>query len=264
MKTMKSFMVMLLVAMVPMFFACEEGIDKDASVIGKWQLKTIEYEEYWEDGAESETEKFNSQEFVWEFTNNQELIITAFGNSEYFTYEIEGNLIYTEYAYYHSLYDYFTIISLSSKKLVLETRVGDKFEGDITTITLERIGEIEDNTSNDSDDTSNGNWIEKEWRCMGYDAQLEADGMIENYSEDWSSEYVVWYLNNNTLRIQWPDEEYETYDYRIDGNKLYSSYANNYGADYFTIIKINETTMDLEVVYDRGVRATYLYHFRSL
>ena len=83
MKTMKSFLVMLLVAMMPMFItSCQNDKKNEPSsdatedlIIGEWECTEQAYEVSFDGDTESDSESYGSEEYVWEFDDDENLTI---------------------------------------------------------------------------------------------------------------------------------------------------------------------------------------------
>ena len=123
MKTMKSFLVMLLVAMMPMFItSCQNDKEKELTtpeelIIGQWTFSRMDWKSNY-DGEGSEF--YNDEEWVWEFTEDGEIIeYFDWEDEDIWHYEIEGKKLYTDYAN-NFMSSYFKIVTLTDKKLVLE------------------------------------------------------------------------------------------------------------------------------------------------
>lgn len=143
MKTMKSFLVMLLVATMPMLItSCEKDDIKEPTssnkaneeyedlIIGEWECVELTYT-YESEGEEySESEDMSGDDFIWEFDEDGELTIYYDGDREgKFDYSVKENKLYTEYV--EEIIDeveYFTIKKLTEKKLVLQFEYEDERE----------------------------------------------------------------------------------------------------------------------------------------
>ena len=140
MKTMKSFLVMLLVATMPMLItSCEKDDIKEPTssnkdnddneeyedlIIGEWTFSRMDWKSNY-DGEGSEF--YNDEEWVWEFTEDGEIIeYFDWEDEEIWHYEIEGKKLYTDYAN-NFMSSYFKIVTLTDKKLVLE--IAYEYEG---------------------------------------------------------------------------------------------------------------------------------------
>lgn len=146
MKTMKSFLVMLLVATMPMLItSCEKDDIKEPTssnkdnddneeyedlIIGEWECVEFTYT-YEDEGEEyGESEDLSGDDFIWEFDEDGELTIYNDGDREgKFDYSVKENKLYTEYI--EEIIDeveYFTIKKLTEKKLVLQFEYEDERE----------------------------------------------------------------------------------------------------------------------------------------
>lgn len=140
MKTMKSFLVMLLVATMPMLItSCEKDDIKEPTssneeyedlIIGEWECVELTYTYEYEGEGDSESEDLSVEDFIWEFDKDGELTIYYDGDREgKFDYSVKDNKLYTEYA--EEMFDeveYFTIKKLTEKKLVLLFEYEDERE----------------------------------------------------------------------------------------------------------------------------------------
>ena len=130
MKTMKSFLVLLLVAMMPMFItSCQNDKEKELTtpeelIIGQWTFTRMDWKSNYEgDGSEF----YKDEDWVWEFTEDGEVIeYFDWEEEEIWHYEIEGKKLYTDYAN-NFMSSYFKIVTLTDKKLVLE--IAYEYEG---------------------------------------------------------------------------------------------------------------------------------------
>ena len=121
MKTMKSFLVLLLVAMMPMFItSCQNDKEKGLTtpeelIIGQWTFTRMDWKSNYEgDGSEF----YKDEDWVWEFTEDGEVIeYFDWEEEEIWHYEIEGKKLYTDYAN-NFMSSYFKIVTLTDKKLV--------------------------------------------------------------------------------------------------------------------------------------------------
>ena len=149
MKTMKSFLVILLVAMMPMFItSCqndkENELSSDATedlIIGEWECTEQAYEISFDGDTESYSESYGSEEYVWEFDDDENLTIYWDGEREgKYDYNVSGKKLYTELIddWFDGDADYFTIKKLTDKKLILEID-GDYDEEIIYTFYFDRI-----------------------------------------------------------------------------------------------------------------------------
>ncbi|MBQ8386912.1 MAG: hypothetical protein IJX48_05620 [Paludibacteraceae bacterium] len=132
MKKMNYFLVMLLVAIMPMVFtSCEQsqssidGSNNDKEhyeelIIGKWHVREscscayIDGNEY-----ESETDTLEEGEWVWEFDEFGTVLEYWSGYEEY-DYQLKGDKLQTELAENFGA-NYFIIKSLTKNKMILET-----------------------------------------------------------------------------------------------------------------------------------------------
>ena len=125
MKKMQFFMVLLLTAMVSVFFtSCRpDSLDDPTQLIkGKWEVTRMDYE-----AEESGCQFFDKEEWVWEFDGEE---LTMYENDRYneaYRYEVEENKLYTEYATYY-MAKYFKITTLNDTKLVLD--VSYQYQGE--------------------------------------------------------------------------------------------------------------------------------------
>ena len=138
MKTMKSFLVMLLVAMMPMFItSCQNDKEKEPTssnteelILGEWQYTRMDFETNLDGNG---SEYFDNEEWVWEFTEDG-TIIESFDWEQEGTwhYEVDGKKLYTDYAG-NFMSSYFEIVTLTDTKLVLEVAYEyDGFEAKYT------------------------------------------------------------------------------------------------------------------------------------
>ena len=131
MKKMHLFMVMLLIAMVPVLFnSCNQPEPDDPNyaklIVGEWDMTRYEW---WDMEYEGEEEigsaYFDEEYWIWEFDGNK---INMYIEGDYdgsYRYEIEDNKLYTEYANYYEG-QYFKITTLTKNKLVLELTYRDE------------------------------------------------------------------------------------------------------------------------------------------
>ena len=146
MKTMKSFLVMLLVATMPMLItSCEKDDIKEPTssnkdnddneeyedlIIGEWEWVELSYTYEYEGEEDSDSEDLSGEDFIWEFDEDGELTIYYDGDREgKYDYSVKGKKIYTEYV--EEMIDeggYFTIKKLTEKKLVLQFEYEDERE----------------------------------------------------------------------------------------------------------------------------------------
>ena len=130
MKTMKSFLVMLLVAMMPMFItSCQNDKEKELTtpeelIIGQWTFTRMDWKSNYEgDGSEF----YKDEDWVWEFTEDGEVIeYFDWEEEDTWTYEVSGKKLYTRFAA-HYMSDHFSIATLTDTELVLE--VTYEYEG---------------------------------------------------------------------------------------------------------------------------------------
>lgn len=150
MKTMKSFLVMLLVAMMPMFItSCQNDKKNEPSsdatedlIIGEWECTEQAYEISFDGDTESDSESYGSEENVWEFDDDENLTIYWDGEREgKYDYNVSGKKLYTELIddWFGGDADYFTIKKLTDKKLILEIEFEDYDEEIIYTFYFDRI-----------------------------------------------------------------------------------------------------------------------------
>ena len=162
MKKMKYFLVMLLVAMMPMVFtSCEQpqppvdepvkenpdDSDKDEDsyaelIVGKWHVREYSYVIYIDgDEDESDSESLSKGEWVWEFDEFGEVTAYDDYDEEEYDYQLKGEKLKTELAEDFGA-DYFTIKSLTEDKMVLNTHLEYEEDGDDVeieyTITLKK------------------------------------------------------------------------------------------------------------------------------
>ena len=146
MKTMKSFLVMLLVATMPMLItSCEKDDIKEPTssnkdnddneeyedlIIGEWEWVELSYTYEYEGEEDSDSEDLSGEDFIWEFDEDGELTIYYDGDREgKYDYSVKGKKLYTEYV--EEIIDegeYFTIKKLTEKKLVLQFEYEDERE----------------------------------------------------------------------------------------------------------------------------------------
>ena len=146
MKTMKSFLVMLLVATMPMLItSCEKDDIKEPTssnkdnddneeyedlIIGEWEWVELSYTYEYEGEEDSDSEDMSGEDFIWEFDEDGELTIYYDGDREgKYDYSVKGKKLYTEYV--EEIIDegeYFTIKKLTEKKLVLQFEYEDERE----------------------------------------------------------------------------------------------------------------------------------------
>ena len=146
MKTMKSFLVMLLVATMPMLItSCEKDDIKEPTssnkdnddneeyedlIIGEWEWVELSYTYEYEGEEDSGSEDMSGEDFIWEFDEDGELTIYYDGDREgKYDYSVKGKKLYTEYV--EEMIDegeYFTIKKLTEKKLVLQFEYEDEKE----------------------------------------------------------------------------------------------------------------------------------------
>ena len=146
MKTMKSFLVMLLVATMPMLItSCEKDDIKEPTssnkdnddneeyedlIIGEWEWVELSYTYEYEGEEDSDSEDLSGEDFIWEFDEDGELTIYYDGDREgKYDYSVKGKKLYTEYV--EEMIDegeYFTIKKLTEKKLVLQFEYEDERE----------------------------------------------------------------------------------------------------------------------------------------
>ena len=146
MKTMKSFLVMLLVATMPMLItSCEKDDIKEPTssnkdnddneeyedlIIGEWEWVELSYTYEYEGEEDSDSEDMSGEDFIWEFDEDGELTIYYDGDREgKYDYSVKGKKLYTEYV--EEMIDegeYFTIKKLTEKKLVLQFEYEDERE----------------------------------------------------------------------------------------------------------------------------------------
>ena len=126
MKKLQSFLVIMLMAMIPVLFvACEGDVSEknySKKIVGKWQCIASEYE--WEDGkyAESDYADVTMAKWIWEFDKNN-LNVSTNGYSEgTYAYKIDGKKLYSDYAaeLRGMGLTYFNITEFETKKLTLE------------------------------------------------------------------------------------------------------------------------------------------------
>ena len=150
MKTMKSFLVMLLVAMMPMFItSCQNDKKNEPSsdateylIIGEWECTEQAYEVSFDGDTESDSETYGSEEYVWEFDDDENLTIYWDGEREgKYDYNVSGKKLYTELIddWFGGDADYFTIKKLTDTKLILEIEFEDYDEEIIYTFYFDRI-----------------------------------------------------------------------------------------------------------------------------
>ena len=125
MKTMKSFLVMLLVAMMPMFItSCEQVSNYDEQIVGEWTCTQMQV--VTNDG-ENDYGYFEEEYWVWEFTEDGKFIqYFDWEEEDAWTYEVSGKKLYTRFAA-HYMSDHFSIATLTDTELVLE--VTYEYEG---------------------------------------------------------------------------------------------------------------------------------------
>ena len=146
MKTMKSFVVMLLVATMPMLItSCEKDDIKEPTssnkdnddneeyedlIIGEWEWVELSYTYEYEGEEDSDSEDLSGEDFIWEFDEDGEFTIYYDGDREgKYDYSVKGKKLYTEYV--EEIIDegeYFTIKKLTEKKLVLQFEYEDERE----------------------------------------------------------------------------------------------------------------------------------------
>ena len=146
MKTMKSFLVMLLVATMPMLItSCEKDDIKEPTssnkdnddneeyedlIIGEWEWVELSYTYEYEGEEDSDSEDLSGEDFIWEFDEDGEFTIYYDGDREgKYDYSVKGKKLYTEYV--EEIIDegeYFTIKKLTEKKLVLQFEYEDERE----------------------------------------------------------------------------------------------------------------------------------------
>ena len=114
MKTMKSFLVMLLVATMPMLItSCEKDDIKEPTssnkdnddneeyedlIIGEWEWVELSYTYEYEGEEDSDSEDMSGEDFIWEFDEDGELTIYYDGDREgKYDYSVKGKKLYTEY-----------------------------------------------------------------------------------------------------------------------------------------------------------------------
>ena len=123
MKKMHLFMVMLLIAMVPVLFnSCNptpEPDDYAKLIIGQWDMTRYEWDMEYEGEEEIGSEYFDEEDWVWEFDDDKLIMYMEGDYKGTYRYDIEGNKLYTEYATYYEA-QYFQITTLNKNKLVLE------------------------------------------------------------------------------------------------------------------------------------------------
>ena len=150
MKTMKSFLVMLLVAMMPMFItSCQNDKKNEPSsdatedlIIGEWECTEQAYEISFDGDTESDSESFGSEELVWEFDEDENLSVYWDGEREgKYDYNVNGKKLHTELIdeWFGGDADYFTIKKLTDTKLILEIEFEDYDEEILYTFYFDRI-----------------------------------------------------------------------------------------------------------------------------
>ena len=154
MKTMKSFLVMLLIAMMPMFItSCQNDKEKEPSndstsdstedlIIGEWECTEQAYEVSFDGETDGDSESYGSEEYVWEFDDDENLTIYWDGEREgKYDYNVSGKKLYTELIddWFDGDADYFTIKKLTDTKLILEIEFEDYDEEIIYTFYFDRI-----------------------------------------------------------------------------------------------------------------------------
>ena len=147
---MKSFLVMLLVAMMPMFItSCQNDKKNEPSsdatedlIIGEWECTEQAYEISFDGDTESDSESFGSEELVWEFDEDENLSVYWDGEREgKYDYNVNGKKLYTELIdeWFGGDADYFTIKKLTDTKLILEIEFEDYDEEILYTFYFDRI-----------------------------------------------------------------------------------------------------------------------------
>ena len=147
MKTMKSFLVMLLVATMPMLItSCEKDDIKEPTssnkdnddneeyedlIIGEWECVELTYTSEYEGEEDSDSEDLSGEDFIWEFDEDGKLTIYYDGDREgKYDYSVKGKKLYTEFVeeMIDDEVEYFTIKKLTEKKLVLQFEYEDERE----------------------------------------------------------------------------------------------------------------------------------------
>ena len=121
---MHLFMVMLLIAMVPVLFnSCNQPEPDDPNyaklIVGEWDLTRLEWEVEYEVAEDIGSEYFDEEDWIWEFDDDKLIMYMEGDYKGTYRYDIEGNKLYTEYATYYEA-QYFQITTLNKNKLVLE------------------------------------------------------------------------------------------------------------------------------------------------
>lgn len=138
MKKMQFFMVLLLTAMVSVFFSsCRPDSPDDPTpdqgggivnptpssyeelILGKWECLRIDYDTEYQGEKVSGSDYFERGQGVWEFDGEDIVMYTEGKYDTEYRYEIEDDKLYTEFATYY-MGQYFKITTLNDTKLVLD------------------------------------------------------------------------------------------------------------------------------------------------
>ena len=111
-------------------------------IIGEWECTEQAYEVSFDGDTESDSESYGSEEYVWEFDDDENLTIYWDGEREgKYDYNVSGKKLYTELIddWFGGDADYFTIKKLTDTKLILEIEFEDYDEEIIYTFYFDRI-----------------------------------------------------------------------------------------------------------------------------
>ena len=120
MKNLHSILIVLLVAMTSVVFtSCEK--EQDELIIGTWSTTSLEVECYINGEYDADNSTKDRLQETWTFNKGGQLIVKYDGESDTYTYNVQGNQLHTNLVrdYFSETKTYFNIETLNSNTMVL-------------------------------------------------------------------------------------------------------------------------------------------------